>query len=158
METGINKVEVFSYDNGESFGYEIYSNRFYITKLNKIIYLEIESRNSAKIFINENYTLKASINANSCRCFNDVFGFEKYVNKQKTILEILNLIKNIDKFFNDNASKHVFHVYSLENEKNLDLIEEFGSIEKFELKEDNDKKFNNYIIPKLNDAINNIYK
>jgi hypothetical protein len=117
----INNVEVFTYDGGKTFGYDIIFKDASIRKINKHMVISFDS---VEISINEKGKLVYNLSANAFKSAFVLFNLGKYTNTKDAKSTLLLFFKNLESKILDNKNKEKFLEYSVINEKCLDIQDE----------------------------------
>ncbi len=141
-------IEVFSFDGNKTFDYEITTDIYSISKMNKKITLIDHERKSCITISKDFKILTINYSANFFKQLHNVFFSHKYTNKATAKKDFLKLIFHVDKFFENESFIEHFSEYNLKNNSILDTIEDSGSTSELIVnKEYIDKKLNLFIVP-----------
>lgn len=113
------QVEVFTYDCGESYSYDITINGCYIGKLNKMFRVEI---GDSRAMIKSNFKLAYKLSSGFYKNLYANFG-KKYTNIKEAELYLIDMIKSIDEIFADKKHFDYFAKYDERNNVLLDILE-----------------------------------
>jgi hypothetical protein len=119
----IENVEVFTYDNGKTFGYQLEFREFSIEKINKNIKINIENDS---ILINENNKLVYNLSAKTLKKVFILFKLGAYENIKEAKIKILSFLKDFEENILSKKHESVFLKYSQQNESYLDIKESNG--------------------------------
>jgi len=116
------KVEVFTYNFGASFGYDISDDEgnFSLQKTNKMI---VFTYNGHTLYFNEKFTLKSLVGSSFFKMFHKDFIRSEYKNKHVSKIELVKIIKIVEDYFNNKEKFPMFYSFSVANEKSLDILE-----------------------------------
>jgi hypothetical protein len=117
----LTEVEVFTYDNGKTFGYDINSGELSIRKINKHIAISL---GNSSLSINEKYKFVCAPTANVLKNIFNYFELGQYKNTKESKIELLLFFKTLEDKILVEQNRSTFLNYSQTNESYLDILDE----------------------------------
>lgn len=148
------KIEVFSFNNDKSFGYEIETEDFHIVKLHNYIDIRLNKIKST-ISVTEKFKFRCDISSECVKTCHNLISQESYQNKKISKLLIVDFFKSVESLFQKEEHVSHFSKYNKLNNSLLDLLDESDIDKDINLSkiEVNNKELHDYIYPFIIQAL-----